>query len=113
MVPVDDGEVEAATLLEEVRQRVLRGPWVEFDQLGESRLVEELEPDVAEARALVRVERDVPRLLRRAGEKTCAGMERCDSVPQPDLDRSRRLLSRDPAPQRLASSGVTATGKTW
>ena len=59
MVAVDEGEVEAAALREEPRQRGLRLLGVVLDDVADAGLVEQLEPAVREARRLVGVDRDV------------------------------------------------------
>ena len=103
MIAVDRDEVEAPTLAKEAWKNGLRLLGVVLHQLGQSRLVEELQTTAGESRRLIRIEDDVSRAF--ADTELQAELE-----PEPRRLRHRtgQVLGRSRPDRRLgfASFGL-------
>lgn len=102
VIAVDEGQIEAPALADEARQGDLRLLRVELHQLREARLLQELQAAVGEPRRLLRIEHDMTRVLRTAGEQALTDAERRDAVPEADLDRPTGVFVLHPPTERRA-----------
>jgi len=100
MVAVDEREIEPPALLEELRERELRSFGSMVDDRRYAGVFEHLEPAVRKACRLVGIEGYVT--TARDAEESFADEQGAETVPQPDLDRSRRAFRANEPRQRLA-----------